>query len=93
MGYDRKYGIVTTQNGDIPEDEPVIVFRGRDRLLPAVLNIYMELCEIADSPERHIELVSGTYEVVSAWQRANPDKVKTPDSERFFREWMTDEPC
>lgn len=55
--------------------------------MPAMMNIYLELCEVAGSPLRHLELVAGTYEAMCLWQRDNPDKVKVPDSERS-REWL-----
>lgn len=87
MGFDRKYGRVTTEHGDIPDDEPVIVFRGRDRLVPAMLEHYMDLCERAGSPARHVRLVHGSAEQIEKWQEANPDRVRTPDSERS-RAWM-----
>jgi hypothetical protein len=45
MGYDRKYGQVTTEHDDIPDDEPVIVFRARDRFVPAMLGYYLAACE------------------------------------------------
>ncbi len=87
MGHDSKYGKVTTEHGDIPDDEPVIVFRAKDKLLPAVLAIYLELCDLAGSPERHMRIVADTYSTMRTWQRDNPGKVKTPDSERS-REWL-----
>lgn len=37
MAIDLKYGRVTLENADIGEDEPVVVFRARDALLPKVL--------------------------------------------------------
>jgi len=43
MGYDGKYGKVTTEHGNIPDDEPVIVFRGRDKIIPAMLRFYLEM--------------------------------------------------
>jgi hypothetical protein len=83
MGYDRKYGRVTIEKGEpIPDDEPVVVFRGRDRLLPAILSIYIELSDLAGSPDNHIELATGTYELISNWQLGNP-LVRTPQSTRW----------
>jgi hypothetical protein len=87
MGYDGKYGRVTTEHGDIPDDEPVIVFRARDKLTCPLLSAYHALCEKGGSPERHLQLVEQTYTRFADWQEANPGKVKTPDSERS-REWM-----
>ncbi len=88
MGFDRKYGRVTTEHGDVPDDEPVIVFRARDSLLCPLLSEYHEKCIQAGSPARHLELIAETYNRIADWQEANPDKVKVPDSERS-RAWMT----
>lgn len=87
MGFDGKYGVVTTEHGDIPPDEPVIVFRARDILLPELLDDYISLCEFAGSPQRHMDLVAAHQERILTWQDNNPDKVRRPDSERS-REWM-----
>ena len=87
MGYDRKYGRVTTEHGDIPDDEPGVVFRGRDSQVPELLEQYRLLCEDAGSPQRHLDLIQGTLNEISAWQGENPDRVKVPDSERS-RQWM-----
>ena len=89
MGYDRKYGKVTTEHGGIPDDEPVIVFRARDAILPGLLEDYLRKCEQAGSPARHLDLIRGTQDQVLAWQEKNPEKVRTPDSERS-RAWMSE---
>jgi hypothetical protein len=87
VGYDGKYGKVTTEYGEIPDDEPVIVFRGRDKLLPQVLTHYKALCQQNDTGMRHVGLVQKTLDRIAEWQLKNPDKVRTPDSERS-RAWM-----
>ena len=87
MGFDRKYGVVTTEHGEIPDDEPVIVFRARDALLPKVLAYYRLFCWKAGSPKRHLGLIDDSLLNVETWQRQNPDQVRTPDSERS-REWL-----
>jgi hypothetical protein len=87
MGYDRKYGRVTTEHDDIPGDEPVIVFRARDRFVPAMLGYYMQLCQGGGAPERHVELVTGSIAEIEQWQLDHPDQVRTPTSERS-RAWM-----
>lgn len=85
MGIDQKYGRVTTEHGNIGEDEPVIVFRAQDRLLPKLLAYYHLFCLKAGSPKRHLDLILSTRDVVLDWQEVND--VKTPDSESS-REWM-----
>ncbi len=87
MGYDGKYGKVTTEHGEIPDDEPVIVFRGRDRIVPAMLRFYLEMCEANGSPSRHLDLIQRSAANITRWQQDHPGQVRTPDSERS-RAWM-----
>ena len=87
MGYDGKYGKVTTEHGEIPDDEPVIVFRARDGQVPAMLDRYLELCAAAGSPPRHLDLVHRSQAAITRWQHEHPDQVRVPDSERS-RAWM-----
>jgi hypothetical protein len=89
MGVDSKYGMVTTAHGDIPEDEPVIVFRGRDAMVPSMLDYYLAQCQAHGSPQRHIDLVTHSKEKIEAWQRDHPDRTRQPDSERS-RAWLGD---
>lgn len=78
VGYDGKYGRVTTQFGDIGEDEPVIVFRAQDQLLPKVLMYYHLFCLKAGSPRKHLDIIVDSIERVKAWQRNN--RTKVPES-------------
>jgi hypothetical protein len=87
MGYDRKYGKVTTENGDIPDDEPVIVFRARDVTTTKLLSYYLMICAKAGSPVRHLDIIIGTLFHFRRWQQEHPDRVKVPDSERS-RGWI-----
>jgi hypothetical protein len=80
MAVDRKYGHVTTEHGTIGEDEPVVVFRAQDKLLPKLLNIYRFLCELAGSPEHHLVAIDDAATYVKAWQLVNGSKVPTSDS-------------
>lgn len=80
MGFDGKYGRVTTEYGDIPDTEPVLVFRAQDKLLPDVLHAYYQLCSQSGSPVKHLDLVRDAYDRVTAWQAENFTKV--PNSER-----------
>jgi len=89
MGFDRKYGRVTTEHGDIPDDEPVIVFRARDITTPDVLAYYLMRCVKKGSPKRHLDIIVSTIELFRDWQHENLEQVKVPDSERS-RAWMSD---
>lgn len=87
MGYDGKYGRVTTDHGSIPDDEPVIVFRAQDGLTRGVLAHYLKLCDQAGSPVRHQRLVAETLARFTRWQEEHPDEVRVPDSERS-KKWL-----
>ncbi len=81
MGIDNKYGRVTTEHGSISDDEPVVVFRAQDKLLPKVLDIYRFLCEVAGSPDRHLDLINDSAIKVRAWQEENFTKTPSSDPE------------
>lgn len=86
MAYDGKYGHVTLEHGDhIPDDEPVIVFRAKDKLLPQVLAYYHMLCMEAGSPMRHLRILAEAHQRITGWQADH--QTKTPDSETS-RAWM-----
>jgi hypothetical protein len=78
MGIDGKYGRVTLEHSTIGEDEPVVVFRAQDKLLPDLLKIYRILCKTAGSPDRHLDLIQESAEKIRAWQAGN--FTKTPES-------------
>lgn len=80
MAYDLKYGRVTLERATIGEDEPVVVFRARDALLPELLSHYRELCEAAGSPAHHLALLERSQAAVQAWQARHPTQVPRSDS-------------
>jgi hypothetical protein len=86
MAIDPKYGRVTLEHGTVGEDEPVIVFRAQDKLLPMVMKIYAALCEEAGSPERHIAKISHARDQVIMWQMMNATQVPTSESSRAWEE-------
>jgi hypothetical protein len=85
MGYDLKYGKVTTEHGDIGEDEPVFVFRGRDKLLLKILSYYLFICAKAGTTDFHIGTVLKNIKIVRQWQADNPDRVVMPASKNYQR--------
>ncbi len=64
----------------VPEDEPLILFVGHDKVLPEMLRHYNELCRAAGSEEPQLELLSKKIAEIEAWQAANQDKLKAPDA-------------
>lgn len=81
MSNDLKYGRVTTEHGGIPDDEPVFIFRARDRNVIPVLDAYRDICAESGSPEFHLEMIKRNRDLIQAWQEANPGRVRVPDSE------------
>lgn len=79
-GIDGKYGRARFDRPNtIGEDEPIVVFRAQDRLLPKLLKVYRILCELAGSPEHHLQLIDETATRVKEWQATHP--TKTPSSD------------
>lgn len=80
MGYDRKYGKVTFERGNIGEYEPVVVFRAKDVLLPDVLYAYVGLCMSRASVDpEHIKTIIDTHATIRKWHKLHGAKV--PDTE------------
>ena len=86
MAIDAKYGRVTLEHGNIGQDEPVVVFRAKDKTLPKLLAYYHLFCMKEGSPRRHLDLIMNTRDIVLRWQEKN--KTKVPDSEAS-RRWMS----
>lgn len=75
MAIDRKYGHITLERGSIADDEPVVVFRAQDALLPDLLHLYSEMCRNAGSPKRHIEGVAIARDDVVEWQETHQTQI------------------
>lgn len=80
---DGKYktdGNITKIDGTpIPDDEPLVLFRAKDKLLPQVLENYKKLCQGASCQPRQVETLGPLIQQVKDWQTANSGKVKLPD--------------
>jgi hypothetical protein len=79
MAIDNKYGRVDVEHGTIAADEPVVVFRAQDQLLPALLEAYAELCRSAGSPPVHLVGIASARARVEAWQSEH--YTQTPRSD------------
>jgi hypothetical protein len=76
---------VTVENGDIGDDEPVVVFRARDVLLPQLMSHYKGLCVDAGSPDHHLDLVLESRRKIIEWQKSNHDLIRVPKSGALAR--------
>lgn len=75
MAFDSKYGQIITSSGQIPDDEPVFLFRAQDQLLPKVLMVYAEMCENAGSPPEHVSRIRQQELAVRTWQAKHHTQV------------------
>ena len=78
---DRKYIIKATSisSGKIHTEKDSILFLLKDKLLPDLLDKYLELCSVTKVDERQMRGIQLLKDRVLTWQRANPNKVKLPD--------------
>lgn len=82
MGYDAKYGKITTERESIPADEPVFMIRARDATAMYVLGTYLDNCTKIGSPLEHLHMVLDTVEEFRNWRAEHPELIKIPDSKR-----------
>jgi hypothetical protein len=81
MAYDGKYGQVTTERGNIGDDEPVFVIRAQDKLSAEVIDFYRSLCTAYEAGPDHIRAVETTWNRFEEWQVNNHSKMKVPDTQ------------
>ena len=67
MAVDTKYGRVTVERGKLPEEEPVFLFRGQDRLAPQVVRYYADLVEQETGNHAFAEAVRAEAQRLEAW--------------------------
>jgi hypothetical protein len=75
MAISSKYGKVTTEKGDIPEDEPVFIFRPKDGFAVEALNHYWALCRDGGASEEFLDSLEYAVHQIDRWT----DEVKIPD--------------
>lgn len=78
MALNSKYGTVTTEFGDIPDDEIVIILRGRDELTFPTMTAYVALAADEGATEEFIADMLASIEEIRTWQQAHPDRMKFP---------------
>ena len=77
-----KYGIRDGQivnrlsGASIPGDEPIFIFRAKDRLAVRILTSYFSAIE---DPE-HARAVAGRLEDFKRFAREHPERMKDPDT-------------
>ncbi len=81
---DPKYAVVNGQfvnrasNEPIPDDEPVFIFRARDRHAAAAISAYADTC----SDEEHRSIVRVCAADFRRFAEQHPTRMKEPDTIR-----------
>jgi hypothetical protein len=71
--------IVKTSNGSqIPEDEPLILFRARDRNALLMLKHYRELCVQDGCTPYHLEGIDNRIAAFEAFSKDHAGRMKQP---------------
>jgi hypothetical protein len=71
--------LIKTSNGQpIPEDEPVVILRARDRLALPILRIYRELSVIDSCNEWFLGEQDRTLKEFEKFTKEHPERMKQP---------------
>jgi len=80
---DGKYktdGSIMKNDGTLLDaNEPLMLFRGQDKLLPELLEYYNQLCAQSGSPQAQIQAIQERLGAIKKWQADHPERVKVPD--------------
>jgi len=66
MGHSGKYGVIKTEFGNIPEDEPVFLFRAQDKYTADILIKYA-LQRYSDGDRKAYDQIMLAVDKVRAW--------------------------
>ncbi len=81
---DRKYLItdnceIVNQSGvPIPDDEPLILFRARDRLALLALRHYHRLSQVDGCTDFKLDGITNRIEAFEAFAKEHPERMKQP---------------
>lgn len=62
----------------IPRDEPVFLFRARDKFALATLQYYCERCAIDGCTDEHMEGIHEAAEAFAEFAEKHPERMKQP---------------
>lgn len=63
----------------LPDDEPIMLFRGKDALLPEVMEHYIQLRRQRGQSSAALAELQAYADELTAWQASHPDRLKYPD--------------
>jgi len=70
--------VKTSNNQPIPDDEPVFIIRGRDKLALGIIGYYLGLSESLGSPKQRIEELNNVLVKFQNYANINTEKMKVP---------------
>lgn len=71
--------IIKTSSGEVvPEDEPLIIFRGRDYLALTMLRFYRELCVADGCNDYQLEKLDCVIAKFAQYTEEHPEMMKQP---------------
>ena len=79
MAYDEKYGKITAEKKDLPDDEPVFLIRGQDAAAPSAISGYAAEAKAEGASDKHVERALARAREIRQWQDEHPARVKVPD--------------
>jgi hypothetical protein len=76
---EQSIAIVKTSNGEpIPDDEPLILFRARDRLALETVWYYRRLCEADGCTEFQLAGMNDRIAAFEQFAKEHPERMKQP---------------
>lgn len=73
MGVSKRFGRITTELEQIPDDEPVFLIRASDQGSIAGLDAYLVLCSSLGDEQERLDNIQQAREFFRAWQNENRD--------------------
>jgi len=71
--------IIKTHNGEpIPDDEPVFIIRGRDKLAVTTLLLYKAISEADGCNDWHFDLLNEEIKDFKKFREEHPERMKQP---------------
>lgn len=74
-------GRLVGQSGEVPEDEPLFILRGRDMNAVRLLDLYRELCQNNGADKKHLEAVQMRIKAFQKFANEHPERMKVPDTD------------
>ncbi len=63
----------------LPDDEPIMLFRAKDKLLPDLMEYYISLRRQHGQSDANLADLRAYADELAAWQASHPDRLKYPD--------------